>query len=74
MRFESSVEFSNLLRSIIRTSASRIAAYWEIIAKIPVAAATPIVKYFAPSVASSNIPKAATTKTPMSIRVGAICA
>ena len=46
--------------------------YCEIIARIPVAAATPIVKYLAPSVAFSNFPNAATTKTPINIRVGAI--
>ena len=41
--FDSSDGFSILFRSTTNTSASRIVAYCEIIARIPVAAATPIV-------------------------------
>ena len=36
-------------RSSTNASPSRTAAYWEMIAKIPVTAATPIAKYFVPS-------------------------
>ena len=44
----------------------------EEITQAPVAAATPIVKYFAPSDAFSNTPRAANTTTPVNISVGAI--
>lgn len=58
--------FSIFFRSVRRASASRMAAYCEIIAKIPVAAATPTARYLALSAAPSNIPNAASTKTPIS--------
>ena len=48
------------------------ADFREMIARIPVAAATPTVRYLTGSDAASNFPKAASTKTPMSKSVGAI--
>ncbi len=52
-------------------SASRIAAYWLIVARIPVAAATPIARYLAPSLAPSNAPIVARTTTAISTSAGA---
>ena len=68
--FERAVGSSAFFISIIRASASRTAAYWLMVARIPVAAATPMVRYLAPSDAFSNAPKAATAKTPMSTSAG----
>jgi hypothetical protein len=42
---DSSEGFSILFRSTSRISASRIVAYCEMMARMPVAAATPIVRY-----------------------------
>lgn len=62
----------NLFMSATKADASRIAAYCEITARIPVAAATAIAKYFTESVEPSNLPKPAITKMPISTREGAI--
>ena len=59
-------------RSSTTDSPSRTAAYWEMIAKIPVTAATPIARYFVPSDAISNFPKADVTKIPINTNDGAI--
>ena len=60
--------------STTNADASRIAAYCEITAKIPVAADTAIAKYFTASVALAKLPNPAITKIPISTRDGAICA
>jgi hypothetical protein len=46
-----------LARSSTNASPSRTAAYWLMIAKIPVTAATPIARYLAPSFADVNLSK-----------------
>ena len=61
-------------RSSTNASPSRTAAYWEMIAKIPVTAATPIARYLVPSVAISNLPNADVTKIPIKTNDGAIWA
>ena len=69
--FVNSEELLRRFRSARSASASRIAAYWEMIAKIPVAATTTSVKYFVACEAFANLPKAANTNTPIKTRLGA---
>lgn len=64
----------NLFMSTTNADASRIAAYCEITAKIPVAAATAIAKYFTASAASAKLPNPAIIKIPISTSAGATCA
>jgi ATP-dependent exoDNAse (exonuclease V) beta subunit len=61
-----------LARSSTNASPSRTAAYWLMIAKIPVTAATPIAKYLAPSFADVNLSNPANTKIAINTREGAI--
>lgn len=64
----------NLFMSATNADASRIAAYCEITAKIPVAAATAIAKYLTASVAPAKLPNPAIIKIPISTSAGATCA
>ena len=52
---ESADGVASLRRSTKRASPSRTAAYWLIVAKIPVMAATPRVRYFAESAAAMSV-------------------
>ena len=63
--------FSILRRSTISASPSRTAAYWLMVARMPVTAATPRVKYLAASFADSKTLSAARTMIAMSTSAGA---
>ena len=69
---DSSERFSMRRRSMISASPSRTAAYWLMVARIPVTAATPRAKFLAESGAFSNALKAARTMIAISTSAGAI--
>ena len=66
---ETSERFSMRRRSTTIASPSRTAAYWLMMARIPVTAATPRAKYLAASFAVANLSNAA--KTMIAIRTSA---
>ena len=68
---ESSERFSRRRRSMISASPSRTAAYWLMVARIPVTAATPRAKYLAESDALSKTLNAARTMIAIRTSAGA---